>query len=110
MCAQAVFGATFGTTVHRAIGLVLRDPDLTPTAAVGLAAQSTGLGEHLAEAVEDVDRALTSLRAEGLSRSLGSDLQIEYPVAGAPSGGLLLSGYVDGYTIDQAVADALAVK
>ncbi len=104
------FGATFGTTVHRAIGLVLRDPGMTPTAAVGRAAQGTGLAEHLAEAVEDVARALTSLRAEGLLRSLGSDLQVEYPVAGATPGGLLLSGYVDLVSVTSTRVDVIDFK
>jgi ATP-dependent helicase/nuclease subunit A len=104
------FGATFGTTVHRAIGLVLRDAGMTATNAVRVAARSTGLAEHLAEAVEDVDRALASLRAEGLVRPLGPDLQIEYPVAGATQEGLLLSGYIDLVSVTSARIDVIDFK
>jgi ATP-dependent helicase/nuclease subunit A len=104
------FGATFGTTVHRAIGLVLREPAMTAADAVRVAAQSTGLAEHLAEAVEDVDRALASLRGEGLVRPLGPNLQIEYPVAGATQEGLLLSGYVDLVSVTSALVDVIDFK
>jgi ATP-dependent helicase/nuclease subunit A len=89
------FGSRFGDTVHRAIGLMLRDSGVPVEVAVRHAAARAGLAEHLDEAVADVTRALNALRAEGLFGSLGSSLQIEYPVAGAWSGGLLLSGYID---------------
>ncbi len=108
--AQGRFGATFGTTVHRAIGRVLRDPDISTTEAVRIAAQSTALVEHFAEAVEDVDRALVALRAEGLLGPLGPSLQIEYPVAGPHRGGLLLSGYVDLVSVTSARVDVIDFK
>jgi ATP-dependent exoDNAse (exonuclease V) beta subunit len=104
------FGATFGTTVHRAIGLVLREPGMTTTDAVRMAAQSTGLAEHLAEAIEDVGRALVTLHAEDLVRPLGPDLQIEYPVAAATQDGLLLSGYVDLVSVTSARVDVIDFK
>jgi len=103
-------GATFGTTVHRAIGVVLRDPDITTTEAVRIAAQSTGLTEHFAEAVEDVDRALATLRVEGLLGPLGPALQIEYPVSGPAPGGLLLSGYIDLVSVTSARVDVIDFK
>ena len=80
------FGATFGTTVHRAIGLVLRDPGMGATDAVRVAAERTGLAEHLAEAIEDVDRALAALRGEGLLRALGPGPPDRVPGRGADSG------------------------
>jgi ATP-dependent exoDNAse (exonuclease V) beta subunit len=89
------FGATFGSTVHRAIGLVLHNAKLNATEAVRLAAQAAGLQVHLEDAVADVERALAALRSEGLLRALGPDLQIEYPIAGPMNGGLLASGYID---------------
>jgi ATP-dependent exoDNAse (exonuclease V) beta subunit len=104
------FGATFGTTVHRAIGLMLREPGMTATDAVRAAAKITGLAEHLIEAAEDVDRALATLRAEGLVRRLGPDLQIEYPVAGSAPGGLLLSGYVDLVSVTSGRVDVIDFK
>jgi len=89
------FGALFGGLVHRAIGLVLRDPELTALEAVQVAAAAMGRAEHLDEARADVERALTALHAEGHFRALGPELQIEYAVAGLAEGGRLLSGYVD---------------
>ena len=89
------FGSAFGHTVHEAIGLVLRHPGMTVQAAVARAARRAGLQEHHAEAVADVGRALAALEAIGLRRSLGADLQLEYPVAAAWDGGRLLGGYID---------------
>jgi ATP-dependent helicase/nuclease subunit A len=87
------FGPTFGTTVHRAIGLAMQG---RPAAeAVALAAAATGLLDHLDEAVRDVDRALAALRSEDLLRPIGPDLQVEYPVFGPGDGGLLLTGFID---------------
>jgi ATP-dependent helicase/nuclease subunit A len=53
-----------------------------------------GLREHLAEAAADVGNALAALEREGLRRVPGDDLRLEYPVAAAGKGTLLL-GYVD---------------
>jgi len=89
------FGGLFGTTVHHAMGLLLRDTGVTPEDAIRRAAQRTGLDVHLDEAVADAKRALETLRAEGLARPVGPELQIEYPVAAAWEGGQLLSGYID---------------
>ncbi len=55
------YGRLFGDTVHHAIGLALRDPALAPGAAVARAAVGVGLDDHLAEATEDVVRALAAL-------------------------------------------------
>jgi ATP-dependent helicase/nuclease subunit A len=88
------FGPVFGDTVHRAIGIALAEPALAPAAAVARACGITGLAEHLAEAAEDVGRAITALADAGLRRAPGADLQLEYPLAAA-SDGKLLSGYVD---------------
>jgi ATP-dependent helicase/nuclease subunit A len=87
------FGDLFGTTVHHAIGLVLRGA--TPADAVERAAQHTGLAEHLDAARADVARAIEALRAEDLARFIGPDLQVEYPVAGPWQDGVLLGGYID---------------
>ncbi len=88
------FGRVFGDTVHLAIGLALREPGLAPPAAVGRASAATGLADHGAEAAEDVARALAALEKAGLRRAPGPDLQLEYPVAQARDGRLLV-GYVD---------------
>jgi ATP-dependent helicase/nuclease subunit A len=89
------FGPVFGAVVHEAIGLVLRDPALVADAAVREAAQRFGLVAHLEDAAADVTRALDALRAEGLVRRPGSELQLEYPVAGTLVNGQLLGGYID---------------
>jgi ATP-dependent helicase/nuclease subunit A len=88
------FGRTFGQTVHLAIGVALREPDLAPAEAVARAAAETGLEEHRAQAAEDVARSLAALEREGIRRAPGSDLRLEYPVAAAREGALL-SGYID---------------
>jgi ATP-dependent helicase/nuclease subunit A len=89
------FGPVFGTVVHEAIGLVLRDPELVVTQAVRKAAEGFGLVEHIEDAVADVTRALDALRAENLFRRPGPELQLEYPIAGAGEHGVLLGGYID---------------
>jgi ATP-dependent helicase/nuclease subunit A len=89
------FGHVFGAAVHQAIGSLLRDPALSPPEAIRRAAASAGLSEHLDEAVADVGRAWQRLRAEGLARRPGPDLQLEYPVAAPWGDGTLLTGYVD---------------
>ena len=88
------FGRLFGETVHLAIGLALRDPALAPAAAVARTAAAVGLTERLAEAAEDVARALAALGKAGLRRAPGSDLQLEYPVALATDG-KIVQGYLD---------------
>ncbi len=85
----------FGETVHRAIGVIIRDASVSQVDAVRRAAAATGLAQHLDEAAEDVGRAVEALRREGLFRRAGRDLRLEYPVAGPGEGGKLLVGYVD---------------
>ena len=89
------FGPVFGSVVHETIGLVLRDPELPAAAAVRSVAARHGLAEHLEDAAADVTRALEALRAEGLVRRPGPELQLEYPIASALAPGQLLGGYID---------------
>ncbi|MGA8890176.1 MAG: UvrD-helicase domain-containing protein [Anaeromyxobacteraceae bacterium] len=88
------FGNVFGETVHLAIGLSLREPELAAADAVARIAKATGLDDHLPEAAEDVTRALAALEREGLRRAPGDDLRLEYPIASGEDGKLLL-GYLD---------------
>jgi len=104
------FGPIFGTVVHEAIGLVLRDPALGAAAAVRKAGERFGLVEHFEEAVADVTRALEALRAEGLFRCPGPELQLEYPVAGTSDKGLLLGGYIDLIAVTQGQITVLDFK
>ncbi len=104
------FGPVFGTVVHEAIGLVLRDPELAVAAAVRKAAQRFGLVEHIGDAEADVTRALDALRAEDLFHRLGPELQLEYPVAGTADDGLLLGGYIDLIGVTQGQVAILDFK
>lgn len=103
------FGPVFGETVHRAIGIALAEPALSPAAAVARAAAATRLSEMRSEAAEDVGRALAALADAGLRRAPGPDLQLEYPVAFA-SGGKLLSGYVDLLAAEDGVVTVIDFK
>lgn len=85
------YGPTFGETVHRAIGLVLRH-GCAASEAVDRAARVTGLDGLRAEAAADVDRAITALEREGMGRAASP--KVEYPVATAANGGLVV-GYID---------------
>jgi ATP-dependent helicase/nuclease subunit A len=104
------FGSLFGHTVHRAIGLVLREPGLSPAEAVRRSAHRTGLTGHLDEAAGDVRRALEALRAHGLPTAIGPTLQTEYPVAGAGPEGRLIAGYVDLASMPPGRLDVLDFK
>lgn len=89
------YGANFGETVHRAIGIAMRDPACTAAEAVGRAAEETGLAHDLKEAATDVGRALEALRAQGLLGQPGPSLRLEYPIAGPGENGMLLVGFID---------------
>jgi ATP-dependent helicase/nuclease subunit A len=91
---ESRFGNVFGETVHLAIGVALREPKVEPAEAVAQVAKVTGLDRNLAEAAEDVRRALAALEREGLRRVPGPDLRLEYPIATGEAG-TLLQGYVD---------------
>lgn len=84
-------GPVFGTTVHRALALVL-ERGLEPDAATRQAARESGLVERLDAALEDVVRAHGSLRAAGL---LDHAFRAEYPLAGSLDPNSLMSGYID---------------
>jgi hypothetical protein len=89
------WGNVFGSVVHQAIGLVLRNERVTVRDAVECAAKLFDLTEHLEEAVADVTQGLGALGADGVGGSLGPKLQLEYPVAGQWTGGRLVNGYID---------------
>jgi ATP-dependent helicase/nuclease subunit A len=104
------FGPQFGDTVHRAIGMVFREPKLAAEEAVRRAVRASGLAEHLDEAAADVARAVAALKREGLLRALGADLRLEYPVAGAGENGTLEVGYVDLISSDHTRIDLIDFK
>jgi ATP-dependent helicase/nuclease subunit A len=88
------YGSRFGSTVHQAIGLMLRC-GTSAAEATRRAALWYGLDEHVEEAAADVGRAVSALRAAGIGGAPGPELQLEYPVAGSMEGGLLVNGYID---------------
>jgi ATP-dependent exoDNAse (exonuclease V) beta subunit len=92
---QGRFGSLYGTTVHRAIGIALREDGLQPAEAVRRAAAETGLTDHLEPAVADLERVIAALRTAGLFPEAGATLRIEYPLAGMLGEGELAAGYAD---------------
>jgi ATP-dependent helicase/nuclease subunit A len=104
------YGGLFGSTVHHAIGLMLRSSGMTPQDAVQRAAKVYGLAEHLEEAVADVARALDALRVANLTRPSAADLQLEYPVAGPWTDGQLATGYIDLIAVENGRVDIIDFK
>lgn len=104
------YGGLFGSTVHYAIGLVLRSSGTSAGEAVQRAAKLYTLTEHLDEAAADVTRGVDALRAAGLVRAPGADLQLEYPVAGAWNDGQLASGFIDLVGVQDGRVDVIDFK
>jgi ATP-dependent helicase/nuclease subunit A len=95
------FGREFGTLVHRALEISLRDAKVIATDAVDQAAKETGFRQHLDEAAADVGRGLATLKQEGLSGGIGQSLRLEYPVSGPGDNGTVLLGYVDLVQVEE---------
>ncbi|HTU63715.1 MAG TPA: 3'-5' exonuclease, partial [Polyangiales bacterium] len=81
-------GPVFGSTVHRALALLL-ERGMTPEAATRQAAQENGLIERMDLALADVLRGHSALRAAGL---LEHALHAEYPLAGSLGAESLMAG------------------
>jgi len=88
-------GPLFGTTVHRAIELLVEDGDLAVGKAVARASSETGLRGLREEVEGDVTRAIDCLKARGWWRCSGVEFQCEYPVCGSDADGNLLIGSID---------------
>jgi ATP-dependent helicase/nuclease subunit A len=88
-------GKVFGSTVHRALELLLSGAYAAVRAAVGIAAQETGLTEHFAEAEADVQRALNTLRQLQIVDNPAMTVDTEYPLSMRWREGKLLSGIID---------------
>src|SRR5262249_1532872 len=69
-----------------------------------------GLAEHFEEAVADVAHAMDALKAAGLARSPGANLQLEYPVSGPWTDGQLASGYIDLVAVEDGRVDIIDFK
>jgi ATP-dependent helicase/nuclease subunit A len=104
------YGGLFGSTVHYAIGLMLRSSGMVPRNAVERAAKLYGLAEHIEEAVADVIRGVNALKAAGLARLPAADLQLEYPVGGPWTDGQLVTGYIDLVAVTNSQIDVIDFK
>ena len=107
---EGIYGGLFGSTVHYAIGLVLRSSATNAGDAVHRAAKLYGLTEHLDEAAADVTRGLEALKVAGLARPPGADLQLEYPIAGLWNDGQLASGFIDLVAVEDGRVDVIDFK
>jgi ATP-dependent helicase/nuclease subunit A len=104
------YGGLFGSTVHHAIGLLLRSRGTNAQEAAKQSAKLYGLTEHLEEAAADVTRGVEALTAAGLTPPLGPNLQLEYPIAGALNDGELLTGYIDLVAVADNSVDVIDFK
>ena len=104
------YGGLFGSTVHYAIGMMLRSSGTSAGEAVQRAAKLYALTEYLDEAAVDVIRGVDVLRAAGLARAPGADLQLEYPVAGAWNDGQLATGFIDLVAVADGHVDVIDFK
>jgi ATP-dependent helicase/nuclease subunit A len=84
-------GPIFGSTVHRALQLLLMK-QLSAEDATRRAAVEHALPEHHDIALGDVQRTRAALRGAGL---LEHTLRLEYPIAGSLQPETLLTGYLD---------------
>lgn len=85
------YGPQFGSTVHRALELILAEHADEATA-LEWAVRETGLSKNIDAARADVQRTLRALSEHNLRAGL---LKVEYPIAGSLSPDSLLAGYID---------------
>ena len=102
-------GPVFGSTVHRALELILSNSIDGLERAVEVAAQDAGLTDHLAEAEADVRRALDAVRRLGESDG-PLTLHTEYPLSIPWRDGTLLSGFIDLLAIGAGTAMVVDFK
>lgn len=107
--ASGRFGPLFGSTVHRALELVLAGAADSMSGAVLLAAEEAGLTEHRAQAQADVERAVDALRQLGVGSGVAT-VATEYPLAMASNGGKLLTGFIDLLVLTSDVAMVIDLK
>lgn len=93
--AGARFGKVFGTTVHRALELLLSGAIGQLDIALDLAMAESGLKEDRSEAQADIERAVSALQAAGLSPAADTEVATEYPLAQQWRDGQLLTGIID---------------
>lgn len=87
--------ALFGTTVHRALELVLTGQVTESAKAVAHAISETGLTENVAAVAADVEHGLRTLGEHSLLPGGEATVRLEYPIAGKGEGGELLVGSID---------------
>jgi ATP-dependent helicase/nuclease subunit A len=104
------YGSAFGTTVHRALELLLLARRDTAEQALATAITETGLDHHHKEALADIERTTATLHAERLLPQHGRSIALEYPIAGAAHDGSLLSGVIDFLSTDGTTVDVIDFK
>jgi len=107
--AGARFGPVFGTTVHRALDLLLSGSISDVPTALRLGADESQLSSHLDEAEADVRRALATLREQTLP-SAGAEVATEYAIVGAWLDGQLLTGFIDLLIVDASTVTVIDFK
>ena len=104
------FGKDFGSTVHRALELAVSGAIHSVAGAVALAAQETGLTDHLADAEADVQRALATLHELQIHNHPAMHVCTEYPLAMRWRDGKLLNGVIDLLAVSADVAFVIDFK
>jgi len=104
------FGSRFGSVVHHALGALVLDASRDARDTVTQAARFFALGEHLTDAVADVERALATLSAQRLIGVPEITVRVEYPIAGTWDKTQLVSGSVDLVAMSADRLDVIDVK
>jgi ATP-dependent helicase/nuclease subunit A len=91
------YGPEFGTAVHRTIELSVRDPSRDVVLTAREVASQLGVSDKVEKVAADVQRAINTLKAEGLLDD-GCTIRLEYPLCGPGDGGTLLLGSADFVT------------
>jgi ATP-dependent helicase/nuclease subunit A len=104
------FGREFGAAVHRGLELIISKATDDVRTAVTLAMAELGIGEHLDEAVADVERARAALAAAGIEAAPTATLTTEYPLSMVAGEGELLTGFIDLLAVDDATMTAIDFK
>jgi len=96
------YGTTFGSTVHRALQLVLGGARGTAEELLTVAAREYNLTDHIDEAHADVERALRAIQSLAGGALPGATpgspppfAQVEYPICMRGPNGTLLLGSID---------------
>ena len=90
-------GPIFGTTVHRALQMIVGGGKGAARTVVQQCATESGLGSKIEDACEDVARAVTALG------KIPGEKCTEFPVAALRDNGVLLLGYIDVLAVGEEI-------